>query len=445
MSGRAILWNSTLQLSMRSSCQLPHPMPSSSQPRALLALLPARTLTFAWGVVSAASKLDELSAAAAAATGSRLVLPSALVGQMQAGTYVLRLTATNWLGAMASTQHTLTKEAQALPQLAIVGGGAQTFSVSAGIRVQTAIELASVCSGGLGGCRGSVACLLPHLLCVLCILPANHSSRHRPSLPTCRHEGDVRVVRDLRHAAAGRVQHLQAQPGGQGAGGEQGWLHTAGQWVFPCTGPMTAVQPHTSLPPPASHHQGPVPSVTGGDVLTFTLTATLEGAGSVTAPLTLTAQQSALMAVVAGPRGDVTVIRHRPCRQPRDLASHQPPHSLHLPCPLCLQDTQALVFSGAGSLDPDDARWGSVGGCSWVVQPPPSLMCMADQTTSRLPPFHSPWTPPLQQPHPLLLPLDLHGHRPRHPGAAPAAGCWPELQPWGMHQSSRPAAQPDQL
>ena len=100
-----------------------------------------------------------------------------------------------------------------------------------------------------------------------------------------------------------------------------------------------------------------MPSVTGGDALTFTLTATLEGAGSVIAPLTLTAQQSALMAVVAGPRGDVTV--GGGCglgRQPRDLASHQSPHSLHLPCPLCLQDTQALVFSGAGSLDPDDAR-----------------------------------------------------------------------------------------
>ncbi len=62
-----------------------------------------------------------------------------------------------------------------------------------------------------------------------------------------------------------------------------------------------------TLPCPPPLRQGPVPSISGGNVLVFTLTASLEGAGSVSTPLTLTAQQSAVMAVLAGPRGDVTV------------------------------------------------------------------------------------------------------------------------------------------
>lgn len=128
-------------------------MPAHACPFALIlpASLPARlrALSYAWTVVSAASKQAELEAAAAAATGPRLVLPAQLVGQLAAGSYVLRLTVTNWLGASASTDLTVTKAALVLPQLAIVGGAAQTFSVSSGIRVQTAIELASVCSGAL--------------------------------------------------------------------------------------------------------------------------------------------------------------------------------------------------------------------------------------------------------------------------------------------------------
>ncbi|PRW57206.1 receptor for egg jelly precursor [Chlorella sorokiniana] len=204
-----------------------------------------RALTYTWSVVSAASKQAELAAAAAAVTGSRLVLPAQLVGQLDAGGYVLRLTVTNWLGASTSTDLTVAKAAVALPQLAILGGAAQTFSVSAGIRVQTAIELASVCTG-------------------------------------------MKVTYE--------------------------WAETSG--LLP-QGAFNASKPNLVV-------KGPMPSVSGGAVLTFTLTATLEGAGSVTTPLTLTAQQSALMAVVAGPRGDVT-------------------------------DTQALVFSGTNSLDPDDA------------------------------------------------------------------------------------------
>lgn len=113
-----------------------------------------RALAYAWAIVSAASKQAELKAAAGSAAGSRLVLPAQLVGQLEAGSYVLRLTVTNWLGSSASTDFTVTKAALALPQLAIVGGAAQTFAVSAGIRVQTAIELASVCSGAWLCLRG---------------------------------------------------------------------------------------------------------------------------------------------------------------------------------------------------------------------------------------------------------------------------------------------------
>lgn len=204
-----------------------------------------RALAYAWAIVSAASKQAELKAAAGSAAGSRLVLPAQLVGQLEAGSYVLRLTVTNWLGSSASTDFTVTKAALALPQLAIVGGAAQTFAVSAGIRVQTAIELASVCSG-------------------------------------------MKVTYE--------------------------WVETSG--LLP-RGAFNASKPNLVI-------KGPVPSVSGGAVLTLTLTATLEGAGSVSTPLTLTAQQSAVMAVVTGPRGDVT-------------------------------DTQTLVFSGSSSLDPDDA------------------------------------------------------------------------------------------
>ena len=53
--------------------------------------------------------------------------------------------------------------------------------------------------------------------------------------------------------------------------------------------------------------QGPVPTVTAGDVLSFSLTVAFEGAGSASTQLTLTAQQSAVMAVLSGPRGDVLV------------------------------------------------------------------------------------------------------------------------------------------
>ena len=47
----------------------------------------------------------------------------------------------------ASTDFVFTKSAAVLPVVAVIGGGDQEFSVSSGIRVQTAIDLATVCSG----------------------------------------------------------------------------------------------------------------------------------------------------------------------------------------------------------------------------------------------------------------------------------------------------------
>ena len=81
--------NPVLRLHMLAAMHpLPPPAPHS-----------CRALSYAWSMASAASQLTELEAAAAAASGPRLVLPAELVGQLGAGTYSLRLTVTNWLGA----------------------------------------------------------------------------------------------------------------------------------------------------------------------------------------------------------------------------------------------------------------------------------------------------------------------------------------------------------
>lgn len=63
-----------------------------------------------------------------------------------------------------TAQLSFTKEAAALPQVALLGGSEQTFAISAGIRVQTSIELGTVCPGarwrGWGSegaeCRGGL-------------------------------------------------------------------------------------------------------------------------------------------------------------------------------------------------------------------------------------------------------------------------------------------------
>ena len=56
----------------------------------------------------------------------------------------------------ASTTFAFGKVATALPQLAVVGGASQEFSVSAGIRVQTAIDLGTVCPGKSAQAEGLV-------------------------------------------------------------------------------------------------------------------------------------------------------------------------------------------------------------------------------------------------------------------------------------------------
>jgi len=63
------------------------------------------------------------------------------------GDYTVSLTVTNWLGASDTATLTFTSQAAALPVVAVVGGAQQTFAVAAGIRVQTAIDLSSVCPG----------------------------------------------------------------------------------------------------------------------------------------------------------------------------------------------------------------------------------------------------------------------------------------------------------
>ncbi|KAL4452032.1 hypothetical protein ABPG75_007694 [Micractinium tetrahymenae] len=205
-----------------------------------------RAVSFAWAVTAAASNSTALQQLAASAAGaSRLVLPASLAAALHPGTYTFSLTVTSWLGAADTASFSFTKETAALPVVAVVGGPQQTFSVASGIRVQTAIDLSSVCSGK-------------------------------------------------------RVTYQ--------------WAETSGKLP---AGSFVANRSTLAI-------KGPIPSVTGGDALTFSLTATLEDAGSASASLTLTAQSSAVMAVLSGPRGDV-------------------------------RDTQALAFSGSSSLDPDDA------------------------------------------------------------------------------------------
>lgn len=83
--------------------------------------------------------------------------------------------------------------------------------------------------------------------------------------------------------------------------------------------PLTAAQRPRSLT-----MQGPIAGIAGGDTLRFTFTAALDGGGSASAMLVLKAQEAEVLAVLAGPSGDVL-------------------------------DTQPLSFSAGGSLDPDDA------------------------------------------------------------------------------------------
>lgn len=106
-----------------------------------------RPVVLAWTTPDAA--LQDLAAAAGSA--SRLVLPGFEAAALPAGTYSLLLTATNWLGATHTTNFTLSKEAEPLPAVTLVGGRAQTFLLANGISVQASIGLASICPGAAFG------------------------------------------------------------------------------------------------------------------------------------------------------------------------------------------------------------------------------------------------------------------------------------------------------
>ncbi|KAL4419691.1 hypothetical protein ABPG75_006789 [Micractinium tetrahymenae] len=205
-----------------------------------------RPLTYAWDFTAAASELPALRQLALDATSKgspRLVIPSALAASLAQGTYTLQMNVTNWLGMTSSASLSFEKEAAALPLVTIIGGPQQTFSLGAGINVQTQIYTSSVCPGK-------------------------------------------------------SVAYSWAETSG---------LRPAGS--FAASRPDLAIKVLTG--------------VSGGDVLNFTFTATLAGAGSTTASLQLTALSSPLEAKVDGPRGDVL-------------------------------ETQDLTFSGRRSVDPDD-------------------------------------------------------------------------------------------
>lgn len=102
-----------------------------------------RPVTLAWSSPDAALQ----ALATAAGSTSRLVLPGSQAAALAAGTYTLRLTATNWLGATQTATFTVSKEAEPLPAVTVVGGRAQTFLLANGISVQSAIGLASICPG----------------------------------------------------------------------------------------------------------------------------------------------------------------------------------------------------------------------------------------------------------------------------------------------------------
>lgn len=53
----------------------------------------------------------------------------------------------------ASADFAFEKVASVLPVVAVIGGSEQEFSVASGIRVQTAIDLSTVCPGWEGGSR----------------------------------------------------------------------------------------------------------------------------------------------------------------------------------------------------------------------------------------------------------------------------------------------------
>jgi len=80
----------------------------------------------------------------------RLTIPGALLGQINKGSYTIRLTATNYLGVSGFQEVTFTKAARgSAPVVSVLGGPAQSFQIAKGISVSSALLAASVCPGSV--------------------------------------------------------------------------------------------------------------------------------------------------------------------------------------------------------------------------------------------------------------------------------------------------------
>lgn len=88
------------------------------------------------------------------------------------------------------------------------------------------------------------------------------------------------------------------------------WAASCAAWLLAAccsTQPPRTSHAAARCQPIALPLQGPISGLAAGTQLTFTFTASLEGAGSASTSLALTAQSSELMAVISGPSGDVLV------------------------------------------------------------------------------------------------------------------------------------------
>ena len=85
--------------------------------------------------------------ATALGTQSRLSLSPTVVAALNADTYTITLTVTNWLAQSASTSITVTKAAAPVPVVSIIGGSTQSFMPSNGLRLSAQVDKSSVCAG----------------------------------------------------------------------------------------------------------------------------------------------------------------------------------------------------------------------------------------------------------------------------------------------------------
>ena len=332
---------------------------------------PCRPLaSYAWTVLSAAGQAPQLQQLAGNATGSQLSLPAALVAGLPAGDYTFGLSVSNWLGATASTNFTFTKQSLSVPSASILGGASQQFVPSAGAQVQVALDLSSVCPGAWS--TGA---------------PAPCTTGLAPTARGCAPPAGSNITY-LWQESSGLL------PAGSFAAAKKNLVLKVGGGPAP---EAWRQRLHPRFTPPRPM-QGPLSGVTGGEVLNFTFSAALSGAGTTTASVSLTALSSPVLAVLAGPRGTVL-------------------------------DSSVLTFDASQSYDPDDPankapfRWappatsvGKAGGqprstppphCLPAASPgpappptpPPSSAAPASPARARpTPPPPSWWCPPARCP-----------------------------------------------